>query len=146
LGIRLANSAKYLACSLEVEGPFVNLTIALDCVHRFSFVVGEGCDSLGALIPVHCNSATVESFNKDDGLVGGHKESIGECLVVKCLAPLIKMADPLFVKQSIRSSAPNIRGVSAKTIGAAPADGAVVAPGAAAVKATTCACSIPVRA
>ncbi len=84
---------KYLTCSLE--GHFVNLTIALDYVHRFSFVVGEGCDSLGALTPVHCNSATVESFNKDDGLVGGHKESIGECLVVKCLAPLIKMADPL---------------------------------------------------
>jgi hypothetical protein len=140
----MANFAKYLACSLE--GHFVNLTIALDYVHRFSFVVGEGCDSLGALIPVHCNSATVESFNKDDGLVGGHKESIGECLVVKCLAPLIKMADPLFVKQSIRSSSPNVRVMLAKTAGAAPTDGAVAAPGAAAVKAATCDCSIPVRA
>jgi hypothetical protein len=50
------------------------------------------------LVPADCRGATVERFDEDDGLVGGHGKAIGKCLVIECLAPLLKNVDPCFVE------------------------------------------------
>jgi hypothetical protein len=44
-----------------------------------------------ALISAHgSGTMMVESFNKYDGLVGGHGKAIGKCLIVECFAPLLQ--------------------------------------------------------
>jgi hypothetical protein len=43
-----------------------------------------------ALISAHGSGTIVESFNKDDGLVGGHGKAIGKCLIVECFASLLQ--------------------------------------------------------
>jgi hypothetical protein len=79
---------KSLTCSFE--GGLANLVIVLDDVNRLTSAVDKCGDLLGSLIPVHHSNMVVESFNKNDGLVGCHGISIGKCLVVKCIAPLFK--------------------------------------------------------
>jgi hypothetical protein len=72
------------------------LAIALDDVDLASSAVGKQGDLPGALIPAHHCWATVEGFDKDDCLVGGHAKAIGKCFVGECFAPLLKNGSPLF--------------------------------------------------
>jgi hypothetical protein len=60
------------------------LAIALDDVDLVSGTVGN------ALVPAHCHGTMVERFNEDDSLVGGHDKAVGECLVIKWFASLLK--------------------------------------------------------
>ncbi len=88
LGVQFPRLAKCLTGSLE--SGLVDLAVALDDVDLTSSAVGECGDLPRALVPAHRSSATVESLDKDDGLVGGHGKAIGESLVVECFAPLLE--------------------------------------------------------
>jgi hypothetical protein len=72
------------------ESGLIDLAVAFDDVNLTSSAVGERGDLPCALIPAHCSGTTVESFNNDDSLVGGHGKPIGKCRLVKCFAPLLK--------------------------------------------------------
>jgi hypothetical protein len=72
------------------EHYLVDLAVSLDDVNLASNAVGECGDLPCALAPAHCSGGMVESFNKDDSLVGGHGKAMGKCLVVECFAPLLK--------------------------------------------------------
>jgi hypothetical protein len=85
LGIRLPRLEKSLTHSFE--SGLIDLAIALYDVDLTSSAIGKSGNLPCALIPAHCSGATVEGFDKDDCLVGGHSEAIGKCLVVKCFAP-----------------------------------------------------------
>ncbi len=71
---------------------------ALDDVNLTSSAVGERGDLPCTFVLAHHSNTRVESLNKDDGLVGGHGKAISKCLVIECFAPLLEMADSLFVK------------------------------------------------
>jgi hypothetical protein len=88
LGIRLPGRTKSLACSFE--GGLIDLAIAFNSVDSASKVVGDCGDSLGALVPAHCGGTAVEGLDMYDSLVGSHSKAIGQCLLVKCFAPLLK--------------------------------------------------------
>jgi hypothetical protein len=88
LGINSPRLAKPLTRSLE--SGLINLAIALNDVNLMFGAVGKQGDLSGALVPAHRRGAMVERLYKNDGLVGGHSKTIGKCLVVECLAPLLK--------------------------------------------------------
>jgi hypothetical protein len=81
LGIDSPRLAEPLTCRLE--SGLVNLAIALDDVNLASSAVAKRGDLPGALVPAHRRGTTVEHFDEDDGLVGGHGKAISECLVIK---------------------------------------------------------------
>jgi hypothetical protein len=60
-GIRLTCLAKSLATNLQ--GCFIDLSVALDEIYRTSTAVGNGSDLLCALVPSHCNGAIVSKLS-----------------------------------------------------------------------------------
>ncbi len=61
-----------------------------------SGAVGKSSDLLSALVPAHGGGMMVEDLDKDGGLVEGHDNAIGKCLVVKCFTHLLKNGRPSF--------------------------------------------------
>ncbi len=88
LGINSPRLAEPLTC--KFESGLIDLAIALDDVDLASGAVGKQADLPGTLVPAHRHGKTVERFHKDYGLVGGHGEAIGECLVIKWFSSLLK--------------------------------------------------------
>ncbi len=88
LGINSPRLAEPLTC--KFESGLVDLAIALDHVDLASGAVGKRGDLPGALVPAHRRGTTVERFDEDDGLVGGHGKAVGECLVIKWCSSLLK--------------------------------------------------------
>ena len=83
--------------TLRFESGLVNLAITFDDVDLAAGAIGKRDNLHGALVPAHCCGTTVECFDKDDGLIGGHGKAVGKCLVIKWFASLLKIVDPLFV-------------------------------------------------
>jgi hypothetical protein len=67
----------------RLESGLVDLAIALDDVNLAYGAVGKQGDLPGALVPAYCHGTTLECFDKDYGLVGGHGKAISECLVIE---------------------------------------------------------------
>ncbi len=82
---RLAES---LTC--RFESGLINLAITFDDVNLATGAGGKQGNLHCALVPVHHRGMTVERFNKDDGLVGGHGKAVGKCLVIKWFASLLE--------------------------------------------------------
>ncbi len=81
LGISLSGLAKSLTRSFQ--GDLINLAIAFDDVDGYTRAVGEGGDFFGALVPTHCSGVTEEGLDEYDGLICGHVETVGKCLVLE---------------------------------------------------------------
>ena len=88
LGMDSPRLAEPLTCRLE--SGFDDLAITFDDVDLATGAVGKQGNLHCALVPAHRRGTTVERFDKDDGLVGGHGEAVGECLVIKWFASLLK--------------------------------------------------------
>jgi hypothetical protein len=77
-----------LTCRLE--SGLVNLAITYDDVNLATSAVGKQGNFHCALVPAHRSGRMVERFGKNDNLVEGHVEAIGECLVIKWFASLLE--------------------------------------------------------
>ncbi len=82
---RLAES---LTC--RFESGLVDLAITFDDVDLATGTVGKQGSLHCALVPAHRRGMTVERFDKDDGLVGGHGKAVGKCLVIEWFASLLE--------------------------------------------------------
>jgi hypothetical protein len=76
LGIGLPSLVETFAGSLE--GSLVDLTVAFDDVNGVTILVLEGSNVLGSSISANFGAASLEHFNKGDGLIGSHVETFGE--------------------------------------------------------------------
>jgi hypothetical protein len=76
--------------TLRFESGLVNLAITFDDVDLATGAVGKQGNLHCTLVPAHCRGTTVECFDKDDGLVGGHGKAVSECLVIEWFASLLK--------------------------------------------------------
>jgi hypothetical protein len=88
LGMDFPRLAESLTC--RFESGLVNLAITFDDVDLTTGAVGKQGNLNCALVPAHRHGTTVEPFDKDDGLVGGHGKAVGKCLVIKWFASLLK--------------------------------------------------------
>jgi hypothetical protein len=88
LGIGPPRLTKPLTCRLE--SGLVDLAITFDDVNLATSAVGKQGNLHGTLVQAHCCGTMVVCFNKDDGLVGGHGETVGKCLVIEWFASLLK--------------------------------------------------------
>ncbi len=76
--------------TLRFESGLVNLTITFDDVDLATVAVAKRGNLHCTLVPAHRHGTTVERFDEDYGLVGGYGKAVGECLVIKWFASLLK--------------------------------------------------------
>jgi hypothetical protein len=88
LGMNSPRLTETLTCRLE-RG-LVNSAITFDDVDLATGAVGKRGNLHGTLVPAHRSDTTVERFNKNDSLVGGHGKAIGKCLVIEWFASLLE--------------------------------------------------------
>ncbi len=82
---RLAESLTH-----RFESGLVNFAITFDDVDLATGAVGNQGNLHCAIVPALCRGMAVECFDEDDGLLGGHGEAVGKCLVIEWFASLLK--------------------------------------------------------